>query len=80
MICRYELKEYLNKRENQITLYQDDEQYNAAPRQRTTQRRTQATKSQQKTTKRLDLRENHLFRLKAKKENMQRGDFKPKKT
>jgi hypothetical protein len=68
MICRYEIKEYRNKMENQITSYQDEEQHNAAPRRRTTQRRTQTTKSQQqKTTKRLDLCENHLFRLKEKK-------------
>jgi hypothetical protein len=67
MICRYELKEYRNKTENQITPYQDDKQHNAAPRRRTTQRSTQTTKSQQqKITKRLDLCENHLFRLKVK--------------
>jgi hypothetical protein len=39
------------------------------------------TKSQiQKTTKSLDLCDNHLFRLKVKKEkeNRQRDDFRPK--
>jgi hypothetical protein len=49
---------------------QNGKSNNAVPRRRTTQCRTKTTNSQQqKTTKILDLCENHLFRLKVKKEN-----------
>jgi hypothetical protein len=69
LIFQYELNEYRNKTGNQ-TQYQW---------RRTIQCRTHTTKSQQmKETKRLNLCENHLFRSKARKKKMLRGDFRPK--
>ncbi|KEH28397.1 hypothetical protein MTR_5g090845 [Medicago truncatula] len=47
-------------------------------RQRTTQRRTKTTRSRKNTKEKLDVCENHLFRLKERGKKMQRRDSRSK--